>query len=119
MSSPLTEERFLLLLKEHQNIIHKVSYAYWRKTEDRKDLAQEVMVQAWKSYSRYNEEYKFSTWIYRIALNVAISFYRAKKRKQATFVNTEILADLEEIPNQSNPAESNLQMLYQFIHQLD
>ena len=119
MSPPLNEERFLSLLKGHEKIIYKVCYVYCRSAEDRKDLAQEVMVQLWKSFSRYNEEYKFSTWIYRIALNVAISHYRSKKRKDATFVTIDSLEELTENAYQDSTTESNLQLLYYFIHQLD
>jgi RNA polymerase sigma factor (sigma-70 family) len=119
MGPPLNEERFLTLLKGHERIVYKVCYIYCRNAEDRKDLAQEVMVQLWKSFPRFREESTFSTWVYRIALNVAISFYRKNKRKGSTFVSSHNVADLEDTPSQAGTTETNLQLLYQFIHQLD
>lgn len=119
MSPPQIEERFLTLLKNNENIIHKVCYLYCRNNEDRKDLAQEVMVQVWKSFSRYDESFKFSTWLYRIALNVAISYHRKKKRKEATFISTDMVAEISDANNQTNQIEANHKLLYHFIQQLD
>jgi RNA polymerase sigma factor (sigma-70 family) len=76
---------FLLVLETNKGIIYKVANVYCIHAEDRKDLIQEIIVQLWKSFDRYNDEYKYTTWIYRIALNVAISFYRKEnRRKQLT-----------------------------------
>lgn len=76
---------FLLVLETNKGIIYKVANVYCIHAEDRKDLIQEIIVQLWKSFDRYNGEYKYTTWIYRIALNVAISFYRKEnRRKQLT-----------------------------------
>ena len=119
MGPPPNEERFLALLKENENIIYKVCYLYCRNAEDRKDLAQEVMVQVWRSFSRYDESFKFSTWLYRISLNVAISFHRKKKRKDATFISTDTIADVSDAGNYTNIVEANQKLLYQFIQQLD
>ena len=119
MSPPPNEERFLTLLKENENIIYKVCYLYCRNAEDRKDLAQEVMVQVWRSFSRYDKSFKFSTWLYRIALNVAISYQRKKKRKVATFISTDTIVDVSEASSQTNLIESNHKLLYQFIQELD
>jgi len=76
------EERFLAVIAAHKRLIYKVANSYCKDDEDRKDLIQEIILQLWRSFSRYDPQYQLSTWIYRIALNVAISFYRKERRKQ-------------------------------------
>jgi RNA polymerase sigma-70 factor (ECF subfamily) len=119
MSPPVQEERFLALLKEHERIVYKVSYIYCGTSEDRKDLVQEILVQAWKSFARFDESFKFSTWLYRISLNVAISYHRSRKRKAATFITTNVLRDTSDNMEQSSLMEANHKLLYQFIQELD
>lgn len=75
---------FVELLDQHQNLILKVASVYCSETEARKDLSQEIILQLWKAFPKYDPQYKFSTWAYRIALNVAISSYRAKSTRQKT-----------------------------------
>jgi RNA polymerase sigma factor (sigma-70 family) len=76
-----THDRFLTLLEEHKRILYKLSYVYCRDPEDRNDLIQEMTIQLWRSFERYDERYRFSTWMYRVVLNVAISFYRSERRR--------------------------------------
>ena len=79
MRPPLTDDQFSALVEEHKGIIYKIANSYCRNAEDRKDLIQEIVVHLWKSHGRYDDRFKLSTWIYRIALNVAISAYRREK----------------------------------------
>jgi len=81
MAKPSRQERFLSLLDEHKKILYKVSASYCRNLADRQDLVQEITAQLWRSFDRYDSSYSFSTWMYRIALNVAISFYRSESRR--------------------------------------
>jgi RNA polymerase sigma factor (sigma-70 family) len=74
------KEAFLGLLEEHAGIIRKVAAGYANGLADRHDLMQEIRLQLWKAYPRYSPERPFSTWMYRIALNVAISFLRSSTR---------------------------------------
>jgi RNA polymerase sigma factor (sigma-70 family) len=74
------EEIFLRLVDQHGGIIRKVAAGYCQTAADRHDLSQEIMLQLWKAYPRYAPERPFSTWMYRIALNVAISFLRRNTR---------------------------------------
>jgi RNA polymerase sigma factor (sigma-70 family) len=71
---------FTALIRRHAALIHKIAYAYCRHATDREDLVQEIAVQLWRSRERYDERYRHTTWIYRIALNVAISFHRRERR---------------------------------------
>lgn len=75
-----TQQRFSRLLAEHAGIVWKVAYAWCRQTADRDDLIQEIHYQLWKAFDRYDSNRLFSTWMYRIALNVAISNDRRRKR---------------------------------------
>lgn len=74
------EEVFLRLVDQHRGIIRKVAAGYCSTPADRHDLSQEIMLQLWKAYPRYSSDRPFSTWMYRIALNVAISFLRRNTR---------------------------------------
>jgi RNA polymerase sigma factor (sigma-70 family) len=74
------EEIFLRLVEQHRGIIRKVALGYSSTLADRNDLTQEIMLQLWKAYPRYSPDRPFSTWMYRIALNVAISFLRRNTR---------------------------------------
>lgn len=71
---------FAALIRRHAGLIHKIAYAYCRDATDREDLVQEIAVQLWRSRERYDARYRHTTWIYRIALNVAISFFRRERR---------------------------------------
>ena len=68
------------LIRRHAKLIHKIAYAYCRDATDREDVVQEVAVQLWRSRHRYDERFSETTWVYRIALNVAISFQRRERR---------------------------------------
>jgi len=81
MQTNKDSNKFLEMLDDHKGIIYKIVNSYCRDEEDRKDLAQEIIIQLWKSFDRYDSRFKYSTWIYRIALNVSISFYRKEKRR--------------------------------------
>jgi RNA polymerase sigma factor (sigma-70 family) len=71
---------FERLLQQHAGIIRKVAFGYARTENDRCDLMQEMALQLWRAYPRYSPERPFSTWMYRIVLNVAISFLRKNTR---------------------------------------
>jgi RNA polymerase sigma-70 factor, ECF subfamily len=73
-------EHFLSLLECHQRPLLKVCWAYGGTSHDRDDLLQEIVGQLWASFGKYDRERKFSTWMYRVALNVAIDFRRRRKR---------------------------------------
>lgn len=84
------EKNFTRLINEHQGLIHKVCILYENDPEVRNDLFQEIVLQLWKSFSSFRGESKISTWMYRIALNTAISGFR----KQTRLVKTEDLHEL-------------------------
>lgn len=109
-----TEQEFIQLLNKHQNIIHKVCSVYMDVYADREDLFQEVTLQAWKAYPNFRGDAKFSTWLYRVALNTAITFFR-KEKKQIPTINTEVFFDNSEF---HNPIEEQVQAMYKAIGDL-
>lgn len=76
MTAVADEKVFTRLLDQHAGIIRKVAFGYSNTFADRQDLTQEITLQLWRAYPRYSSDRPFSTWMYRIALNVAISFLR-------------------------------------------
>jgi RNA polymerase sigma factor (sigma-70 family) len=119
MITPAQEQKFLSLIEEHKKILYKVCYSYCRQAEDRNDLAQEIVIQLWRSFAKYNAQFKFSTWMYRVALNVAISFYRREKTRTRHILPFN--DDLLNVIDDSGSAESSedLELLHRFIQQLD
>lgn len=104
------------LLARHAGILHKVSHAYCREEHDREDLVQEIVLQLWRAFRRYDPALKFSTWMYRIAMNVAISHYRAR-RASATPLPLDDAAHVPASGDASNADDTRL--LYDLIRELD
>src|SRR5688572_9415226 len=75
------EQSFLSLVEDHKGIIYKVTYAYSKSPDDRKDLFQEIMISLWKAYPSFKGDSKISTWIYKVALYTAITNYRNEKNQ--------------------------------------
>ena len=86
ISTSTREERFLALLDEHRKIVFKVAHMYCRNQADFADVVQEIVLQAWRSFGRYDESRRFSTWLYTMALNVTISYFRGEARRSKTLV---------------------------------
>jgi RNA polymerase sigma-70 factor (ECF subfamily) len=84
------EKKFIDLINEHQGLVHKICFMYEHDADARNDLFQEIVLQLWRSFHSFRGEAKITTWMYRIALNTAISGYR----KQTRLVKTE---DLQEV----------------------
>lgn len=107
------EQQFNQVIKAHAQIIYKVTTIYTRNAQDQQDLYQEVVLQLWRSFAKFRGEAKISTWVYRVALNTAISGLRKKKKllnvvsiDQAVFAQTESVDPI---------FEERLRMLYQSI----
>ena len=107
-----------MVIDTNKGILYKVANSYCIDSEDRKDLVQEIIIQLWKSFEDYNDQYKYSTWVYRIALNVAISFYRKENRRKeiANPLNDSILNYAD--TNLATEKEQDLSILQEFIMEL-
>lgn len=111
------EKTFAKELEANQNIIHKICRSYTNNEDAHKDLFQEITIQLWKAYPNFRGEAKFSTWMYRVAFNTAISLYRKTKRKIET---SEIFDNLKELEYQDydDTKDKQLQLLYDAIYSL-
>ncbi len=106
------------LLERHRKIVFKVANTYARLPEDRADLAQEIVAQCWRAFPDYDSSRAFSTWMYRIALNVAISFVRgAVHREKHSVALDEALHDIA--VDAEPETDERVRALYHFIDQLD
>ena len=83
---------FVALLREHQRLVHRVARSYARGHAEIEDLSQEIAAQAWRAFPTYDPQRRFSTWLYRIALNVAISWLRseAPRRQRSVSYDAEL-----------------------------
>ena len=105
------------IIEQHKGLLFKVARAYCPNEDDRQDLIQEMMIQIWQSIHKYNDQFKISTWLYRISLNIAISFYR----KNTTRANKYTLLNEQtaQIPSEDKTEnEQQLNLLEQFISEL-
>lgn len=118
MSMAAREDEFLDLLEQHQKILFKVANLYCRNRADFADLVQEIVLQAWRSFDRYDHSRPFSTWLYRIGLNVAISAYRAETRRLRTIVPAdESIVEIGAPPSEAAELEAQLRLLHHLIGQ--
>jgi len=111
------EQNFIDQVMDAQGIVHKVCGMYCHNEEDRKDLFQEILINLWKSYSSFHGDSKFSTWMYRVSLNVAIQRLRkANKKKEDATLPVEF--DEMVITQKESLPEKELQMMHAAINRL-
>ena len=112
------EAKFVELVKENQNIVHKICRLYSHDQDSHNDLFQEITIQLWKAYPKFRGDAKFSTWMYRVGLNTAITLYRKSKRTINTTefdtVQFKIKAD-----EYDDTEEQQLKLLYSAVHELN
>ena len=112
------QHNFVELLEKNQNIVHKVCMLYTNNYDAHNDLFQEITIQLWKAYPKFRGDSKFSTWMYRVALNTAITLYRKSKRT----VNTEEFDAVQfKIKSEAydDTEEQQLKLLYKAVQQLN
>ncbi len=115
------KETFITTIDTHKKIIYKIVNSYCQNKEDRKDLEQEIIIQLWNSFDKYNAEYKYSTWMYRIALNVAISFYRKEKKWSVKndYYNENSIYNIADENENETELDYNIKLLQEFINNLN
>lgn len=118
MNTQPGDEAFWQKIQENKRILFKICNAYCSNKSDREDLAQEMIYQLWKSGKNFKDEHKFSTWMYRVALNTAISFYRKERNTFATVPLGESFTNLYENNEDDSKTEEKLTLLQQFISEL-
>ncbi|GGG56646.1 DNA-directed RNA polymerase sigma-70 factor [Croceivirga lutea] len=111
------EHKFVTELENNQNIVHKVCRLYTNDRDSHNDLFQEITIQLWKAYPKFRGDSKLSTWMYRVALNTAITLYRKSKKRVKTqdyeSVNFKIKAD-----DYDDTQERQLKLMYDAVKQL-
>ena len=105
------------LVRRNAGLIHKIAYAYCREAADREEVVQEVALQLWRSRGRFDEQCRESTWVYRIALNVAISFQRRERRHREGRVGFEEHAVTIAAASEAEPS-AEVQLLLRCIDDL-
>ncbi|EZH74194.1 MULTISPECIES: RNA polymerase sigma factor [Aquimarina] len=112
------EHSFVTNLEQNQNIVHKVCRIYTSDPDSHNDLFQEITIQLWKAYPKFRGDAKFSTWMYRVALNTAITLYRRSKRsiKTADLDTMNFKIKAEEYDDE---VEQQLKLMYAAVKQLN
>jgi RNA polymerase sigma-70 factor (ECF subfamily) len=110
------QDEFLALLTQHRKILYKIAGAYCRSAVDRDDLIAEMTAALWKSFGRYDARRRFSTWMYRIALNVAISHYRSERRRSERLVTADVTT--LELPAGFEVDDEQVEQLNRFVTEL-
>jgi len=111
------EHRFVTELESNQNIVHKICSLYTNDRDSHNDLFQEITIQLWKAYPKFRGESKFSTWMYRVALNTAITLYRKSKRSIKTQDYDSVIFKIKS-NEYDNTQEEQLKLMYKAVKQL-
>jgi RNA polymerase sigma-70 factor (ECF subfamily) len=126
---PNPEKRawYLAMLTETERLIRKVCWTYANASHDQDDLFQEIALRLWNAADSYDPARKLSTWVYRVALNVAVDHWRRNRRKLPMALGLEAdqhpsadeppqasaqLQELRELMDRQPPADRALLMLY-------
>jgi RNA polymerase sigma-70 factor (ECF subfamily) len=116
LSKKHLEESFTREIALNEGLIWKICRLYGQTEDDRKDLFQEILIQTWRSFEQFRGESKFSTWLYRVALNTAISGLR-KKKKAITIVQKDVIPEMADLS--PPPDREQMQSLYKAISKLN
>ena len=120
MTLSADKDRFLALLSAHRGILYRIANGYCRDRENRGDLVQEIVLQLWRAFPRYDERSRFSTWMYRIGMNVAISAYRSERRGARETVPIEDLGlELAAADGVMDAENDDVRLLRALVAQLD
>lgn len=111
------EHNFVTELERNQNIVHKVCRIYTSNRDQHNDLFQEITIQLWKAYPKFRGDSKFSTWMYRVALNTAITLYRKSKRRVKTQDYESVIFKIKS-EDYDDTEEEQLKLMYKAIKQL-
>ena len=118
MQKQETEKRFEKHISENELLINKVCSIYAYTAADRKDLFQEIVIQLWRSYPKFNGQSKFSTWVYRVAINTAITGLRREKDFIKSYEPASLPLHISD-HNATDALEEQFQQLYTAIDQLN
>lgn len=112
------EKNFLNDFEKNQNIVHKICRIYTTNQDQHNDLFQEITIQIWKNYAKFRGESKFSTWMYRVSLNTAISLYRKSSRSIKTQNFNDVSFKIKSV-DYDDTKDEQLKALYNGIRELN
>lgn len=113
----MSKDFYAQFITPYVGIIIKICRAYTDSEEDFQDYYQEVCLQLWRSRENFKSDSKWSTWVYRISLNVSLSLIRKDKKINKKTVEIPVVA--EHLASESNTfKDESLQLLYQAIKEL-
>ncbi|MFY9883380.1 MAG: sigma-70 family RNA polymerase sigma factor [Candidatus Cybelea sp.] len=118
MSATDSRDAFVDRIDRHRGILLKVAGAFSRNPVDREDLLQEITVALWRARDRFDARSSFATWMYRVAMNVAISFQRSETRKSRLVPADNSLFETIAQPR-DEPADDRLALIRELIRRLD
>jgi RNA polymerase sigma-70 factor (ECF subfamily) len=106
MDNPKLQTEFLDLIENNKKLIYKVSHMYCDNTIDKKDIFQDIIFNLWMAYPEFQNKSKVSTWIYRVSLNTAITWFRDYSKQSKRIKYTDL------IPHLSNETDNTIDELY-------
>ena len=112
------EHNFVTELERNQNIVHKVCRIYTNDQDSHNDLFQEITIQLWKAYPKFRGDSNLSTWMYRVALNTAITLYRKSKRRIKTQDYDNVIFKIKS-SEYDDTEERQLALMYKAVKQLN
>ena len=111
------KEQFIAAIQEHEGFIYKIAAVYTHTAEDRNDLVQEIIYQLWKSFESFDQRSGIGTWMYRVALNVAIYQLKKSSKRVPTVSIGEYHSNQPE--NNDSIKEEQWQLLRKQVDQLN
>jgi RNA polymerase sigma factor (sigma-70 family) len=112
------EVRFLQQVEAHYGMLHKICRIYQDNPDDQHDLLQEIMLQLWLSYDSFRGDSQFSSWMYRVAFNTAIVFFKKGRRRLDTF-STALYDQLPEELHKVRDRDEQLRIFYKAVQKLN
>ena len=121
------QDQFTAAIKANESFIFKIAAVYTNTSDDKKDLVQEILFQLWKSFDSFQEKSTVATWIYRVALNVALYQMKLSKKRFTTIAIEDDLLKIQDFDNEEaeerwkifkqqidilNPLDKAILMLY-------
>ncbi len=115
----IDENKFVDLVDKNQNLIHKICRLYTNSEAEHKDLFQEITIQLWKAYPKFRGDSKFSTWMYRVGINTAITLYRKSKRRIRSYNFDDVSYKIPEDTTYNYKEDQQLEAIYEAVKALN
>ena len=113
------EIEFVIQVEKHQNLVHKICRLYSNSDAEHKDLFQEITIQLWKAYPKFRGDSKFSTWMYRVGINTAISLYRKSKLRIQSYSFDDVSYKIPQTETYDDTQDQQLKSIYAALKQFN